>query len=107
MPKHVTAILLNGPTILNEVMAGARLRLASSLEIPAGWVKLELKRGEDPDDPKLYPSVNFDVPEDVQKSPPKAKFFTQKESWVKEVIGQHVHNAIREYRKRCEGAGIS
>ena len=102
--KKITIVLLNAPTILHEVMQAARVRLASSLELPLEYVKLELKRGDD--DERVYPAVDIDIPQEVKADPPQTKFFSKGESWAMEVIGQVMRQALREYKTRREGAGV-
>lgn len=96
-------ILINKETLLFETMSAARGRIALSLGLPIEWVKFTLEPA-DPDDGKLYPEVNFLIPDEVPEEHKRAKFFTESKSWVHEVIGGIVRVSLKELSIRREGA---
>jgi hypothetical protein len=95
-------ILLNQDSIRFETLSACRMRVAVSLGLELKWVELKLVPNKGGN---LVPEVIFHVPDDLEDDQKRGKFFKESHFWIKEHVGQLIGIALREYRKRCEGAG--
>jgi len=95
-------ILLNQDSIRFETLNACRTRIAMSLGLKEEWVELKLVHNKEG---HLVPEINFHVPTSLGPGDQRGKYFKESHNWIREHVGQLIMIAMREYRKRCEGAG--